>query len=377
MTFAASADALVYWANSDPYGGPASIGRGNLNGSSVYSGFIGLPAGHNPCGVAVDAGHLYWGDTDFFDHSDQIGRARVDGTQVNAGFIPDLHGSSCGLAIDGSHIYWTSSQFGGTIGRANLDGTGVDESLITGVDSCSVAVDGSHVYWASARSGGEIGRANLNGTSPDHTFIHAGSTVDECGLAVDAGHIYWASASATGPAIGRANLNGTGVDPDFIPLKRGHPCGVAVNASHIFWANNLEFQSISRAKLDGTGVRERLMRATRNRLFQPCGVALDSNSLPPNRFELGEPELNRQRGTAALPAKVPGPGELVLKGKGLRKTTRNPGRAKKVRLLVEPTGETRRTLDSRGHVRVTAVVTYKPTGGDPRRKHKRLELIKN
>ena len=67
------------------------------------------------------------------------------------------------------------------IGRANLDGTGVDQNFILVRTNeffdypCGVAVDGEHVYWAwlnSVLEGvGSIGRANLDGTAVDQDFI--------------------------------------------------------------------------------------------------------------------------------------------------------------------------------------------------------------
>ncbi len=54
-----------------------------------------------------------------------IGRANLDGTGVDQGFIHTAY-SPWGLAADDEHIYWAA---GGTIGRANLDGTGVDGKL--------------------------------------------------------------------------------------------------------------------------------------------------------------------------------------------------------------------------------------------------------
>ena len=46
-----------------------------------------------------------------------------------------------GVAVDAGHVYWAN--FGlNTIGRANLDGTGIDQSFITGADfPFAVAVD--------------------------------------------------------------------------------------------------------------------------------------------------------------------------------------------------------------------------------------------
>src|SRR5262245_64011919 len=46
-------------------------------------------------------------------------------------------------------LYW-ANQDTSTIGRANLDGTGVDLSFITGVTNPQgVAVDDEHVFWVS------------------------------------------------------------------------------------------------------------------------------------------------------------------------------------------------------------------------------------
>ncbi len=84
---------------------------------------------------------------------------------MNNSFITG--GSNPGwVAVDGQHIYWTNPS-GSSIGRANLDGTSVDQSFISlsgvpGPDG--VAVDGRHIYWTSD-SPGSIGRANLDGTA--------------------------------------------------------------------------------------------------------------------------------------------------------------------------------------------------------------------
>src|SRR5262249_4411359 len=70
-----------------------------------------------------------------------------------------------GIAVDGTHIYWANnSAF--TIGRANLDGTGVNQNFITdaGADVRSVAVDATSIYWAEYN--GSIRRANLMVRAP-------------------------------------------------------------------------------------------------------------------------------------------------------------------------------------------------------------------
>jgi sugar lactone lactonase YvrE len=60
-------------------------------------------------------------------------------------------------------VYWANAG-NGTIGRANLDGTGANQSLIGGVGTpCGVAVDAAHIYWANDSGSGAIGRSNLDG----------------------------------------------------------------------------------------------------------------------------------------------------------------------------------------------------------------------
>ena len=72
----------------------------------------------------------------------------------------------------------------GTIGRANLDGTGVDQSFISGAGAArDVAVDAGHVYWTDFDAQ-TIGRANLDGSGIDRSFISGAGAVDD--LVVDA-----------------------------------------------------------------------------------------------------------------------------------------------------------------------------------------------
>ena len=74
------------------------------------------------------------------------------------------------MAVDGAHVYWAN--YGtDTIGRAKLNGTGAEQSFITGASHpWGVAVDGVHVYWANLLTN-TIGRAGLDGTGAEQTFI--------------------------------------------------------------------------------------------------------------------------------------------------------------------------------------------------------------
>jgi virginiamycin B lyase len=139
-------------------------------------------------------------------------------------------------------VYWTNlgpAFDGTTIGRANLNGTVVNHSFITGASGpCGVAVNGTHIYWANNAAGtgipnnGTIARANLDGTAVNQSLVSAPD--NPCGIALDGGHVYWGDPDRI--TVGRANLNGSIPQPDFISSTSA--CGVAVDGALIYWANN-------------------------------------------------------------------------------------------------------------------------------------------
>ena len=128
--FATRASAYIYWTNYDGHHGrdrqPRRFGR--------------QPELHQrraqPLGVAVDANNSTGANTG----PGTIGRANLDSSGVNQSFISGVSGPF-GVAVDGGHVYWTNSGYG-TIGRANLDGSGANQSFITGTSiPYGVAVD--------------------------------------------------------------------------------------------------------------------------------------------------------------------------------------------------------------------------------------------
>lgn len=202
--------------------------------------------------VALSPSDIFWGN----EFGDSIGSAAIDGTGANQSFItgPSL---VCGVAVDGQHVYWGN---GNAIGIANLNGTGVNQDFISTAAGL-VAVNSQHIYWSTGSN--TIARANLDGTGVNLNFITGADLPG--GVAVDGQHIYWANIN--GASIGRANLDGTGVNQNFI-TGASTPEGVAVNGQHIYWGN---FDStIGEANLDGTGVNQSLIPAAGVR-----GIAVD------------------------------------------------------------------------------------------------------
>jgi hypothetical protein len=207
-----------------------------------------------------------------------------------------------GASADGSKAFFTSSEMltddadtgpeqpPAQIGRAKIgesEAEEVKEDLIsTHAVGVAVSPDGEHIYWADP-STGNIGRAKLNGdglpTKPEEPeYIvpgpvefdveyeldgairhdHVASPSHPRYVAVDGEYVYWTN-TADGEehhgTIGRAKIGsekGVEVKPQFI-VGASDPQGIAVNTEHIYWANKIDFSSIARADLDGTGVLER------------------------------------------------------------------------------------------------------------------------
>jgi hypothetical protein len=109
-----------------------------------------------------------------------------------------------------------------------------------------------------------IGRANLDGTGANQTFITGGANPQ--GVAVDSAHVYWANGNSA--TIGRANLDGSGANQAFI--LAGNPQGMAVDSAHVWWANGPSFDAIGQANLDGTFVNQRFIGL----LSSPTAVAV-------------------------------------------------------------------------------------------------------
>ncbi|HEX6229043.1 MAG TPA: hypothetical protein VFZ41_06215, partial [Solirubrobacterales bacterium] len=65
-----------------------------------------------------------------------------------------------------------------------------------------------------------------------------------------------------------------------------------------------------------------------------------------------------------------------LTGKAIVKQKRAPKAAARVKLLVKTKGKKKKKLNRTGRVKVKVKVTYRPTGGSPKSKRKKLVLKK-
>jgi hypothetical protein len=105
---------------------------------------------------------------------------------------------------------------------------------------------------------------------------------------------------------------------------------------------------------------------------------------PSNSFTLGSATRNKNKGNASLAVTVPGPGTLALSGEGIKAqkaggpvAVHSVNAAGTVKLAVKAKGKKRKKLNSTGKVKVTAKITYTPTGGEAATRSTKVKLLKN
>ena len=145
----------IYFTDSDNN----KIERANLDGTGIEDLVTADP--FDPRGLALDLvnGKMYWTGT----ANKKIQRANLDGTGVEDLVTTGITFPQ-GIALDiaGGKMYWADT---GNIKIANMDGTSVD-TLISGLSNpLGIALDLIHsrIYWTDTVAD-KIQRANLNGT---------------------------------------------------------------------------------------------------------------------------------------------------------------------------------------------------------------------
>jgi len=218
----------VYWTSKNKILRAKKDASGSIE--TIYEDSI---KNLNIHGLARDANHLYWStEGDNVSRNGAIGRSNLDGSEANPRFIEGTsinhnhdNGEQSSLFVTSNYIYWTNF-FGGTIGRATIDGLNVNRSFISDPvgSPSSVWVTGSYIYWA-APDAHAIGRANLDGSSKNANFISLG-TGYTLSIFVTDEYIYWSIWDST---IGRAAVSGGSINSNFIVLGSGRAMGVVVD----------------------------------------------------------------------------------------------------------------------------------------------------
>src|SRR4029077_15469687 len=361
---------FVYWSSATPN---SSIGRAKLNGSGLNTRFISGLA--NPTAVAVNSKFIYWTDST----ATRIGRANLDGSGVNQTFITTGVGGPEGLAVTSTGIYWANDS-DGTIGRANIDGSNPVHTLFTPPSStCGLAADSSFLYFLNGSS--QIGRATLDGSGVDPGFISVGLNGAFCGPAVDSSYVYYASDA--GNTVGRAPVTGGAANEGFIPAGTtgGGPTGVAVNSQYVFWGNDAT-GAIGGASVNGTSPNPSFIPAAAitGPGSSPAGSPSQFIAAPANKITINSITRKKKKGTAAINAKVPGPGQVTLNqtssppdtnavASAVKQVGLTVNQASPFTLPVKPTGKTAKKLKKqvkkkgKGKVKQTVFIHFVPLGG--------------
>ena len=204
----------------------------------------------SPTDMAIDTsgGKIYWcrGGT--------IKRANLDGTDIQlvTGGLDSVTGIY--LDVSGGKIYWMDHGQH-KIQRADLDGANV-EDLITGLSNnpidLAVDVSASKIYWTNNYGQVKIQRANLDGANVEDLITRTESAnTTAIDLDVSGGKMYWLYAREK---IQRANLDGTDIK-DIVSGVGYGDLAVDISAGKIYWADR-ESGAIQRADLDGANVED-------------------------------------------------------------------------------------------------------------------------
>jgi hypothetical protein len=282
------AGAYLYWL------GPSGISRFDLNGHARIANFapIRLP---RDSGLATSGGFLYFGPDEAV-----IGRVALGSRAVLPNYLrilelgqtvpsfSDETAPRAALAVAGDSIYWASAHL--AIGRANVNGSEVNTRFIATPGSGNVsalAVAGRGLYWSIASN---IGRANLDGSGVESKVatVQNGAIT---GLAVSGNFIYWTT--EFGHSIGRVRLNGRDEEPQFI-AESGRAFSPIVIGRYIYWrsfgfSNGHARAWIRRANIDGSGMTSLLDAA------QEPGESLTGDSLGPPAQPLPTRPKHRKR----------------------------------------------------------------------------------
>lgn len=178
----------LYWAGWQSN----AIGRVGLDGNDLVTNWIQgssdlFGSGSvQTAGVAVNAERIYWGNwrAGLSGALGSIGTAEISGANPDNSYVPMTSGVDS-LALTPNYLFWSNygSSEVGSIGRVDLQTAVADDSFISDIKTPDgVATDGTHIFWTN-RTDGAIGRANIDGTGVNQTFLpNAGSPY---GIAVD------------------------------------------------------------------------------------------------------------------------------------------------------------------------------------------------
>lgn len=254
-------------------------------------------------------------------------------------------------------VFAADGSFLRAFGKEVNPGSG-DKDICTGASGCqagtpgatagafaapsAIAADAAGNVYVADHSNNRVSVARLDGT-----FV----------LAFGEGVIDGASLFQICTATSGCQIGGSGT----IPGATSAPSGVAVDCRGAVYVSERAsgFARVERFGEPGTAPAPCLAATA-----APTGEP-DAAKPPSNRFRFAGLVKNRRNGSAVLFVRVPGPGRLILKGRGVRRLVRGAPGAMRVRLPVRPKVRLRHFLKQHGKGRIRVEVTFMPFGGEP------------
>ncbi|MBW1785336.1 MAG: IPTL-CTERM sorting domain-containing protein [Deltaproteobacteria bacterium] len=302
VTNAGAAVSRIYWSAGNTGGTmcpdkiPSSNGiiqACNGDGTDQATLVTGLD---RPTGIDLDLiqRRIYWTDWT----TDMIGRANLDGTNVQNNVFSTPGSGATGIALDAGaqKIYASSFWMNFDLARWNYDGSAAG-SVVTTPCASDMALDlnGGHVYWASAYSGCTPGiwRADLSGTDSNVKLLVDMSgwqigdlqvLARDVALDIPNNKMYWTAFPSGYDFCGEnygviysANLDGTGASNTPVVSGLGFPWGIALDLDD----RKMYWVDILEGKIQKANLDGSNIELIKSGLPGPRDIALELGSMMP------------------------------------------------------------------------------------------------
>jgi len=271
-------------------------------GAAPAAGGSGSTTAGQSAAPAATVPTLYWLDINANHVMRAQNFASAEAIVMRTGTAPD------GVAVDvaGGKIYWTNmgsllGTGGGTLQRANLDGSEVETIVPAGVaqtpKQMQLDLTNRHVYWCD-REGAKVWRAGMDGKNPEAIVSEHGFR-ELVGVALDvpAGKFYFSD--RIGQKILRANLqlpagetgaNRTDIEEQLILSGSAMPIDLDIDHMHefVYWTDR-DLGTVSRMGLHlptgQTAASRSDAKTLVTGLVETIGISLD---VPNNKMYFSE-----------------------------------------------------------------------------------------
>jgi hypothetical protein len=218
------AKAQIYVSNN----GSNTVGVYSSSGPTINGNLIpGLPfeSAVDISGIVVVGSNLYLVNT----QASTVEKYTTSGSLVSSNLLSGttLFYPTDGITSDGTYLYATD-RYDGYVGKFLLDGTVVNETFLSNLDSpAGISVFGGYLY-VTNRNAGTVQKFNASSGGLDTLFHTITGLNDPTDIAVTSSNVFVAEFGSG--RVDKFALNGTTVSSP-LTTGSGHPYGLAVSGS--------------------------------------------------------------------------------------------------------------------------------------------------